>query len=205
MSTRSPYRLVARAESAAKTRARILDALRRQLIESSLSAATMEETARRAGVARSTIYDAFGSRLGMFQALATGMAQTAAFRRLQAALADPVPRRAMKRSLAAGTAFYEAEHMVSRALGQLAANDPDAAGAVGMLDFGRRMAMVDLARRLSEQGQLRDGVTLPEAADMLSVLSSFATFEELRTGRSLTVRQVQSRLKAMADRSLCSG
>lgn len=182
----------------------MLEALRLQLVESSLSSVTMEETAKRAGVARSTIYDAFGSRLGMFQALAAGMAQTAAFRRLQEAIADPVARRAVKRSLAAGTAFYETEHMVSRALGQLAASDPDAAGAVGMLDFGRRLAMAELARRLSEQGQLRDGVTLAEAADMLSVLSSFSTFEELRVGRSLSVRQVQTRLQAMADRSLCS-
>lgn len=153
----------------------------------------MEETARRAEVARSTIYDA----------LAAGMVETPTFRRLRVAMADPVARRAMDRGLSAGAEFYEAEHKVS-ALGQLASSDPDAAGAIGMLDTGRRIAVVDLARRLSEQRQLRDGITMAEAADVLSVLTNFSTYEELRMGRSLSLRQVQVRLKAMADRSLCS-
>ena len=182
----------------------MLDALRLQLEESSLSAVTMEETARRAGVARSTIYDAFGSRIGLFQALAAGMVETPAFRRLQGAMVDPVARRAMELGLAAGAAFYEAEHMVSRALGQLAASDPDAAGAVGILDAGRRMAVAHLVGRLSEQQQLRGGITLAEAADVLSVLTSFSTYEELRIGRSLSLRQVQARLRAIANRSLCN-
>jgi hypothetical protein len=60
-----------------------------------------------------------------------------------------------------------------------------------------------LARRLDEQGQLRADVSVEEAADVLWVLASFASFDALYTGRGLTADQVASTLTAMAERTLC--
>ena len=49
--------------------------------------------------------------------------------------------------------------------------------------------MAHLARRLDEDGVLRDDLTVDEAADVLWVLCSFETFDSLYTGRRLSVQK----------------
>src|SRR3954453_4391412 len=66
---RRQYEQRLRAESAEQTRRRILDAFRERLGEGSSKPVSVEEIARRAGVARSTVYLIFGSRAGLFPAL----------------------------------------------------------------------------------------------------------------------------------------
>ena len=80
-----------------------------------------------------------------------------------------------------------------------------AAGSLGSvvgLDSGRRWGQADLARRLSEQGYLRDGVSIQEATDILIVLSSFTSFDELFGGSGLPVDVVADRIAAMTERSI---
>ena len=59
-----------------------------------------------------------------------------------------------------------------------------------------------LAQRMHEQGVLRDDVTVDEAADVLWVITSFETFEQLYRGRSLTPKQVGETLMAITRRTL---
>src|SRR5690348_8439374 len=63
-----PYEQRVRAEQAEETRRRILDAVDQQLRASPTQPLSLERVARTAGVARSTIYLAFGSRAGLFDA-----------------------------------------------------------------------------------------------------------------------------------------
>ena len=60
-----------------------------------------------------------------------------------------------------------------------------------------------LARRLDEQGQLRDDVSVEEAADVLWMLASFPSFDALFTGRGLPADEVARVLAATAERTLC--
>jgi hypothetical protein len=64
--------------------------------------------------------------------------------------------------------------------------------------------MLHLARRLAEQGELRDDVTEAEAADTLRVLAGFESFDALYTGRGLPTDEVARRLVATAERALCT-
>lgn len=88
----------------------------------------------------------------------------------------------------------------SRALFSLAALD--AAGAVRILESGRESGMTNLARQLRDQGALRSGMTVAQAADLLWVLSSFDTFDQLFNGRHLSSRAVANRLVALAEHAL---
>jgi hypothetical protein len=63
--------------------------------------------------------------------------------------------------------------------------------------------MQHLARRLGEQGLLRADVTVEEAADVLWMLASFASFDALYTGRGLSAEDVARILAATAERTLC--
>jgi hypothetical protein len=71
-----------------------------------------------------------------------------------------------------------------------------------VVDHGRAEGLLHLAERLREQGDLRAELTPPEAADLLWVITSFDTFDQLYTGRGLTREQVGDRLVALAEHSL---
>jgi len=61
-----------------------------------------------------------------------------------------------------------------------------------------------LAGRLGEQGLLRADVTVDEAADVLWMLASFASFDALYTGRGMSADEVARVLTATAERTLCT-
>ena len=71
------------------------------------------------------------------------------------------------------------------------------------LEERRWGGMEYLARRLDEQDQLRPDVTVEEAADVLWLLASFASFDSLYTGRGLATDEVARVLAATAERTLC--
>jgi AcrR family transcriptional regulator len=193
-----------RAESAEATRRRILDALEQRLREAPTEPVSMEEIAKRAGVARTTVYLTFGSRAGLFDALATELWNRAGLANLTEAVAHPDAREHLRGGLRAGTEIFAALRDVAVALFSMSALDPDSVGgAIVRLEERRWGGMEYLARRLGEQGQLRADVTVEEAADVLWMLAGFGSFEALYTGRGMTVDEVARTLAATAERTLC--
>jgi AcrR family transcriptional regulator len=193
-----------RAEASEATRRRILEALEQRLRDAPTEPVSVEEIAQRAGVARTTVYLVFGSRAGLFDALATELWNRAGLPSLTEAVAHPDARDHLRRGLRAGTEIYAALRDVAVALFSMSALDPDSVGgAIARLEERRWGGMQHLARRLSEQGVLRDDVTVEEAADVLWMLAGFASFDALYTGRGLSVDDVTRILVATAERTLC--
>jgi AcrR family transcriptional regulator len=197
------YQQVARAASADETRRRILDAARVSLERGPLGALKVEEVARAAGVSRSTVYLLFGSRAGLFGALAYQLKADAGFGRLIEANKLPDALAALRGAQRASVRMYGSRPELARALFTLAAIDPDAVSAVAALEDGRRPGMRRLARRLSRQGYLRSGISIQEAADLLTVATSFDAFDQLHRGSGLPLDVVADRLVALAERSVC--
>jgi hypothetical protein len=100
-------------------------------------------------------------------------------------------------------AMYAQVPELARALFTLAAIDPDAVAAVAAIEDGRRPGMDRLAEALAAQGYLRGDITVGEAVDLLTVITSFQSFDELFTGSGLPADVVADRLIAMAERSVC--
>jgi len=71
------------------------------------------------------------------------------------------------------------------------------------LEERRWGGMQHLARRLDEQHLLRPDVSADEAAEVLWVLTSFATFDTLFTDRGLSTDEVVRLLTRTAERTLC--
>lgn len=98
--------------------------------------------------------------------------------------------------------MYAAEHRLLGRLLLLAELDPDAATQLARSQADRVRAMEDLALRLSVQGRLRMDLATERAADVLCLLTSFAAFEELHSGRRLDADACARTLVATARATL---
>ena len=202
MATRK-YDQTLRAASADQTRRAILDAASDRLREAPTEPLAVGAVAERAGVARSTVYLVFGSRAGLFDALATDLLERGRVDRLYEAVSHPDAREHLRGALRASCEMFAVDRDVRRALVSMSALDPEAVGgAIARGDDARRGGTAHLADRLDEQGLLRQGVTRDDAAHLLWVLSSFDTFDSLFVGYRLDVAATCRLLVDTAERAL---
>jgi AcrR family transcriptional regulator len=205
MATRR-YEQRRRAQTAEETRQRVLEAVYEQLREAPARPVSVDRIAHAAGVARSTVYVIFGSRAGLFDAFGADLLERGGFHRVLEAIADPDPRVTVRNGIAGGVHTFAAHRDVFRALMSMAALDPDAVGgAMQRSEQRRARGMLWLARRLSRQGHLRDGLGAKRAADRLWVLTSFDAFDLLYSGRGLSANEVARALVDVADRTVLAG
>ena len=201
--TRRAYEQRIRAESAEETRTRILDALHDLLRERPDGSISVDQVAKRARVARSTVYLAFGSRRGLFDGLTERLLSGEGFAQILAAVRDPDARVSLRGGIAGGVTMYTAEHEVLRVLNAMRTLDPGGAGeAVARVEARRAEGMTRLARRLNEQGLLRPGLTPERAADVIWLFAGFDAFDALATGRGLDAADVTAILVESAEHAL---
>jgi AcrR family transcriptional regulator len=203
MATRK-YEQRLRADAAAETRSRILDAVYQRLREAPSEPVSIDRIARMARVARPTVYLAFGSRAGLFEAVGAELQERGGFDRMLQAAAHPDAREALRGAICGVVEMYEAHRDVLRALSSMALLDAAAVGgAIQRMEQGRAGGMARLAQRLADQQALRADVTAGQAADLLWLLTSFDSFDLLYTGRDLSAEKTAATLITAADRSLC--
>jgi AcrR family transcriptional regulator len=197
------YEQRARAEEAERTRMRIIEAVFDRLREAPAERVSIDRVARMAGVARSTVYATFGSRSGLFHAVARELATRSGYDRLVDAKHQPDARDHMRAGFRAASGMFAANRDIFRALRSMAQLDPDAVGgAVRMLDEERARGMNRLVKRLDEQGLLRKGLGAREAEHILWMLTSFESFDELYTNRGLSLARTVAILTETAERTL---
>jgi len=203
MTTRK-YEQRLRAEAAEETRRRILDAVYERLRKAPTQPVSVEEVARAARVARSTVYLIFGSRAGLFDALAADLMERGGFERVLTAVAHPDARETLRRGIRASCEYFAAFRDVHRVLFSTAKLDPEAtAGAVQRSEARRSGGMAYLAQRLTEQDLLRPEVTVDDAAHILWLITSFDSFDLLYTDRGLSVDEVARLLVTTAEHAVC--
>ena len=203
MATRK-YEQRLRADAAAETRRRILDAVYQWLREAPSEPVSIDRIARMARVARPTVYLVFGSRAGLFEAVGADLLERGGFGRMLQAAAHPDAREALRGGICGVVEMYAAHRDVLRVLSSMAQLDAAAVGgAIARLEQGRADGMARLAQRLADQAALRADVTVGQAADLLWLLTSFDGFDLLYTGRDLPVEETTATLVSTAERSLC--
>ena len=198
------YEQVLRAENAEQTRRRILDAVGQRLREAPTEQLSLDGIARDARVSRSTIYGVFGSRSGLLDAFVERPVGADRLRALTEAVASDDARTHLREGLAAASRMKAGDLEVYRALHAMDRLDPESSGnAVRQMEVDRRGGMEHLARRLGDEGVLRDDVTVEWATHLLWVLTSFESLDLLVSGRHLSVDDAVEVLVTSAERSLC--
>src|SRR2546421_10304290 len=146
-----PYRLGQRQVAADETRARVLAAAREQLAkETSFS---IDAVARRADVARMTVYYQFGSKRGLLEGLFDMLAARGGLRGLPPAFQQADPRVALDGLIDVFARFWSSDRLVLRRLRAMAALDPELDDVLGERNEGRRQGLRVIVSRLESQGK----------------------------------------------------
>lgn len=171
------YHSAVREAAAAETRARIIRAARAVLARRGHLTFTIDAIAQRAGVSRMTVYNQFGSKRGLVEALSDDLALRGGIHRLPEAFEAEDALRGLQILVGVFTDFWAREQAVIRRLRAVIALDPELSRS--NRDVRRRRALVAILGRLSAQ----TGRPAPEeaetATDVLLTLTSFEAFENL--------------------------
>jgi AcrR family transcriptional regulator len=171
-----PYQLGRRQGEIDESRRRIVEAARDLLAETEHYATfTVDAVAKRADVARATVYYQFGSKTGLLEALCDALAERGGLAELGHAFTTSDPDEALRLLVAAFARFWGVNRLAMRRLRALAALDPDVAAVIGARDERRRLALRTLLAR-------RNDVTHPaHVLRVAHMLTSFETYDALLT------------------------
>lgn len=201
-----PYRLGERQATIDETRESIIVAAKTLLAGRQGAAAfTMDAIARKAGVARMTVYHQFGSKRGLLEALFDHLGSRGLVPHLPAAFAQPSPREALAQIVAAFGHFWDSDRIVLRRIRSLAGLDADFEEGVRARDERRRMGLRMILGRLSEGTGSPTPERIEEFVNVIHALTSFETFDALagENGRPKDVVPLVNQLvNSVLDRGL---
>jgi AcrR family transcriptional regulator len=181
-----PYPTRRRAPAA--SRAKVLAAVHDLLAAGAFHTATVEDIAERAGVARATVYQQFGSRLGLVDAMCEAFDATPALVAIRSV-------ESLDEFVALCVAFWSSEEPVLEQLYGVAAVDPAAAALVERQRADRRGELERVLRLVVPKAVRR-------ALPLLLLATSFETYVELRRHAGLSQREVTRTLQELARRAV---
>ncbi len=184
-----------------RTRTRILDAARALLRGRDRRDFSLDAVARRAGVTRATVYQHFGSRPKLLEALFDELARRGGMWDLATAFRRRDPHQALARFVATFGRFWTAHRPLHRRLMALAVLDPQLGRTLRARQEWRRQGLRVLVGRL-RPGQAPDR----DAVDLLFTLTSFETFDSLagaaRKPAAVAPIVLRAALRVLANPSL---
>lgn len=195
------YDTTTRDITTAETRTRLLETANRLLRAGpNRKLVSLDAVAKAAGVTRLTVYNQFGSRRGLFEAVFDQRAQAGGLDRIAEAMSLADPREGLRMLIRIFCEFWGGEPAVGRLHG-VAALDPEFAKSLVERNERRRRALALLVRRMAKN---KDPTALSrhDLVDLLFSLTGFATFDSLTAGRSL--QSVADTLVAASDALLSS-
>jgi AcrR family transcriptional regulator len=174
-----PYRLGKRGVTAEATRARILAGARRLLsTKATPPRFSIEAVARAAKVTRLTVYNQFGSKAALLEALFDDLGVRGGMSGIAATLRMPDPDEALRAYLSVLCGFFAAHRTVLRRLTAFAVLDADLEAAIAArVAFRRNSTRLLAGRMLEKRG--RGTSLLEESSALLFMLTSFQTFDTL--------------------------
>jgi AcrR family transcriptional regulator len=172
----------ARASAAAETRERIIAAGARLLRkDASIANFSLDVVAKAAGVTRLTVYNQFGSRRGLLEAVFDDIARQGGLFELAEVMAIADPRVALDRLVEIFCAFWGHDPAVG-GLNQAIATDPEFGEALLERNERRREMLTALLSRIVGKHAAKRAVR--DTVDLIFVLTSYPTFAALSPQRS---------------------
>lgn len=181
-STRKPYESPLRAAAAHAKRERVVAAATQFLREDGgLGGFSLDSVAKAAGVTRLTVYNQFGSRRGLLEAVFDDIATRGRLATIPEALTLPDPLQGLDAVIDRFCEFWSSDEAIAR-LHDAMATDAEFATALAARHERRRKLLQSLMKRLlpadAPARQRRDAV------DFVHAMTSFAMYRQLGANRS---------------------
>lgn len=173
------YNLGLRLAAAEQTRARIISAARELLADDDFGGLSIDAIARRAGVARMTVYYQFASRRGLLEALYDDISSRGLLPNLPAVYEAASGREALDRLIEVLCRFWAYDRVVARRLHGLLAIDQEVEAGLLQRENRRKQTISQVLDRVAAEDGWEATVSVREAAGLIAVLSSFEAFDAL--------------------------
>lgn len=190
----------ARASAAAETRERIIAAGARLLRkDASIANFSLDVVAKAAGVTRLTVYNQFGSRRGLLEAVFDDIAHQGGLFELAEVMAMADPCAALDRVVEIFCTFWGRDPAIG-GLNQAIATDPEFGEALIERNERRRELLTAIVQRVA--GKHAAKRALRDTVDLIFVLTSYPTFAALSPERSTedVCRLLQTACHAAVDK-----
>jgi AcrR family transcriptional regulator len=142
---------------------------------------SLDAVAKRAGVTRLTVYNQFGSRRALLEAVFDDMAERGGLHRIREAMAKTDPKVALQEIVLIFCDFWSFHRGALWRLHAASATDPEFAESLRARNQRRRHLLSVLVDRMIEGGTKRPERAI-EFIDVLFALTSVAFFWELTAG-----------------------
>ncbi|MCP2343746.1 TetR/AcrR family transcriptional regulator [Actinomadura rupiterrae] len=167
-----PYRSDRRTAAAEETRRRVLAAAREHLSGPAVTRVSVDAVAKAADVSRQTVYNAFGSKSGLLEALFDSLAEHAGLS-LEAAFTADDADTAFAEFCKAFCSFWASERPVVRRLRGMAVLDDDLDELLRARDEMRKAGLTSLFTRFEGEEPS------PDVLDVAWQLTSFESYDLL--------------------------
>jgi AcrR family transcriptional regulator len=181
---------------------RVLEAAERLIREDAFHSATMDELAAASGVSRATIFNRFGSKLGVLQALYARCVESPEMRAVGEAFALEDPVMALEAVIDTACTMWEAHGFIQEQIQAIVILEPGASATIEQQKDEQRADLQDLTRRLARAGRLRPGLGEARVGATLHMLTSLESFLWLRCEYGLSLRQTRDTLGELAQQLL---
>lgn len=155
---------------------------------------SLDAVAKAAGVTRLTVYNQFGSRRALLEAVFDDLAQRGGLSRLPEAMALSDPRLGLDRLIAIFCSFWDFRRAAMARLEAEAVSDPELAESLAARNARRRQALAVLVGRIAGRSNARAARDL---VDVLFALTGNAFFAAL-TAHGRTVEAACALIQALA-------
>ncbi len=175
-----PYQLGKRQDQVDEVRHRVVSAAR-ELLRGSMSytAFTVDAVAKKADVARATVYYQFESKTGLLEAVCDSLAFEGGLVELEGAFKQADPHRALRDFARSFARFWSVDRLVMRRLRALAALDPEVGLVIAERDQRRHTGLGVLLGRFFPGKAGKHTGRLEDLLTVLYTLTSFETFDSL--------------------------
>jgi AcrR family transcriptional regulator len=185
MSSR-PYQSPRRAAEAKQTHERIIAAAGALLAaREGVAGFSLEAVAKTAGVTRLTVYNQFGSRRALLEAVFDERADSGGLHRIAEAMADPDPNAGLRRVISIFCDFWSSDIVGLSRLHAEGASDPEFEASLHERNERRRHLLSVLVGRMAGGRQQRSK-SLVDVVDVLFALTSLTFFAQLTSSGRTT-------------------
>jgi AcrR family transcriptional regulator len=172
-----PYTLGKRKEASDAARKRCIEAANSLLADSNMPDLKMEDVAKRAGITRQTIYNLFGSKTELIEAVFDDLARIGGMEGMAAAMQQRDPEARLSAMVMTFVRFWAASRTITRHIRAMAATDLDLRDAIRARDERRRQACQHVLRGFGKTISTDGDQSL--RVDLLWTITSFEFFDML--------------------------